>query len=273
MRHRDDMLKLCKILANWIHMPHRKSVIVSLEWVFSPPDYFEEPITYAQDSCEITIADGKAIATIDAASFDANPTMRQTLDEDMNGRFLGVQLVTHQPFKLSNSSMTRTHPDGRKDHFVEIKSVSVKFSGGLADVRVTNSDGIVISDTKRDRIDRKRKFADLVADFRQTDKLLRSIIRSYDAAVRDPDDELVHLYEIRDAVATNFGGEKAARKSLGITDTEWSTLGRLCNKEPLRQGRHRGSTEGSLRDATESELAEARAIAMRIIEAYLEYLS
>ena len=82
----------------------------------------------------------------------------------------------------------------------------------------------------------------------------------------------MHLYEIRDALCTKFKGEHPTRAALGIGRTEWSRFGALCNDEPLRQGRHRGQKAGALRDATESELIEARGIARAMIEAYLQYL-
>ncbi len=91
-------------------------------------------------------------------------------------------------------------------------------------------------------------------------------------AVNEPNNELVHLYEIRDALSTKFGGENAARTKLAISNANWSRLGQLANSAPLRQGRHRGKKVGELRDATESELKETRNIARNMIEAYFDYL-
>jgi hypothetical protein len=91
--------------------------------------------------------------------------------------------------------------------------------------------------------------------------------------LREPGNELIHLYEIRDALSTKFGGERGVRAALlGISSSDWSMLGRLANDEPIRQGRHRGHHAGALRGATETELAQARAIARRMIDAYLRYL-
>jgi hypothetical protein len=59
---------------------------------------------------------------------------------------------------------------------------------------------------------------------------------------------------------------------MGLNATDWSRLGRLANSEPLKQGRHRGKSAGGLRDASESELVEARNIARSFVEAYLMYL-
>ena len=90
--------------------------------------------------------------------------------------------------------------------------------------------------------------------------------------MRDPDNELVHLYEIRDGLSKRFGDERAAKSALGIAPSAWSRIGQLCNDEALRQGRHRGKSVGGLRDATDAELMEARGIARSMIESYLQYL-
>ena len=108
--------------------------------------------------------------------------------------------------------------------------------------------------------------------YRASDATLASLLRSNDAAVRDPGNELVHLYEIRDALSVEFGGHKQARSRLGISSADWSRFGLLCNNEPLRQGRHRGNTGAALRDATDSELMDARRIARDMVEAYLSHL-
>ncbi len=98
------------------------------------------------------------------------------------------------------------------------------------------------------------------------------MLNSYHTAVADSNNELVHLYEIREGISAKFGSESAVRKLLNISSSQWSRLGQLCNNEPLKQGRHRGKTIGALRDASESELAEAREISRAMIEAYLQYL-
>lgn len=248
------------------------NAIIVLEWKFSPRDYFEKTIDISRQNYTMTIEDGHVEARIDSEVYEANPQMRQELHEALNGRFLGVQLLTHRAYELSRSTMTRVHPDGQRDVFVEPESLSMVTSVHPADIRSSDKDGNVIFDSKRDRIDKKKSLAELVASHRNTDALLPSLLQSNDAALRDPNNELVHLYEIREALSTKFCGENAARSALGISSFNWSRLGQLCNNEPLRQGRHRGKSGGSLRDATESELSEARGIARALIEAYLQYL-
>jgi hypothetical protein len=243
-----------------------------LEWKFSPPDYFEEVIEISRHDYSMTIADGQVRAKVDSGIYEANPNMRQVVHDALNARFLSVQLLMHRAYELSRPTMTRVHPDGRRDIFMEPEPARMVMSGGTVDFQVTDKDGNVISDSRRDRIGKKKSLAELVASHHATDAFLAPLLESYATAVRDPNNELVHLYEIREALSTKFGGESATRTALGISDPQWSRLGQLCNNEPLRQGRHRGRTGGALRDATDDELTEARAIARAMIEAYLQYL-
>lgn len=248
------------------------SSVVLLEWKFSPPAYFEEPIEISRQDYTMTIADGQVQAKIDSAIFEADPDMRQRLHDALNDRFLGVQLFAHRAYELSRSSKTRVHPDGRRDIFIEPEPARIVFSAGAVDIQITDKDGNVIADSKRDRIEKKKSLTELIGTHRPTDSLLTSLLNSQAAAVRDPNNELVHLYEIRDALFVKFGGESATRTALGIGGTAWSRFGQFCNNEPLRQGRHRGKTSGVLRDATEAELTEARGIARTMIEAYLRHI-
>jgi len=74
------------------------------------------------------------------------------------------------------------------------------------------------------RIEKKKTIAARVETLRAKDLLLAALLQSHDKAVRDPDNELVHLYEIRDALKKRFGGESAARRTrdfLGCLDEAW----------------------------------------------------
>ena len=55
-------------------------------------------------------------------------------------------------------------------------------------------------------------------------------------AVKDLKNELVYLYEIRDAILAQFGSKKTALKQLGVSDEDWNVLGDLANNQPLIQG-------------------------------------
>lgn len=246
--------------------------VVTLSWTFSPSGYFEEPVEILHQDYIMTIADGQVHAKIDSAIYETKPGMRAELHDALNDRFLGVQLLTFRAYQLSRPNVTRVYPSGRKEIFVEVEPISITISMGAPDFRVIDKDGNVIADSKRERIEKKKSLADLIVSHRAKDAVLAALLGSYAAAIRDPNDELVHLYEIRDALVAKFDGDTAARRTLGISKPQWSRFGALCNDEPLRQGRHRGDNAGALRDATEAELMEARGIGRAMIESYVQYL-
>ena len=107
----------------------------------------------------MTIADGQVQAKIDSAMYQRNPNMRGVLHEALNDRFLGVQLLTHRAYELSSSTMTRVHPGGRREILCEGETGRYVASGSTADFRVTDKDGNVIADSKRDRVDEKKRLA------------------------------------------------------------------------------------------------------------------
>ena len=241
------------------------------EWKYKPENFFEEEFIFNKHGFQFKFLDGTAHAEIDASEYDENITRRE-LHEIVNDRFLGVQLFTHEPFELTKSTMHRIDTDGNKDTtiFAELDA-EIKLSASV-DTILKNENGEVIHDSKAERINTKRLFADLVEKHKSTNPLAAHLLGSYHHAVTDPANELIHLYEIRDALSKNFGYGKKARRMLGVSKNEWDKLGELANNEPLKEGRHRGQCVGILRNASNAELNEARNIARSIIRAFLEYI-
>lgn len=139
------------------------------------------------------------------------------------------------------------------------------------DLIYTDNKGVV-HNTRQNRIDSTRKLAELSARYASTDNTARKILDSYYKSLKEPENELIYLYEIWDALKVAYGDQKKARKVLGIKDSDRRKLTNLSNSEPLNQGRHRGEFAGKLRDATSEELENAREIATTMLVSYLEYL-
>jgi hypothetical protein len=244
---------------------------LELVWTFTPENYFEEVFNVSLSGCEIAVQSGKVTATIDRAALDLKRTLRVEVEAYVSNMFLGVQLQSHVAHTLSGPAVTNIGADGSRGYVIECKVGEFKIRGHQVDLRYTRADGSVC-DTKLERLQQKRFFAQLSAKIAPTDEILARALHSYGAAVRDQEDELVHLYEIRDALAKRFGGEHKAKRQLGIPQTQWSRFGQLCNELPLSQGRHRGKSEGALRPASEEELVEARSFITCLIKAYLDHV-
>jgi hypothetical protein len=111
-----------------------------------------------------------------------------------------------------------------------------------------------------ERIESESAVLDLIASKAVERPTLAAVLDSYSRSITDPANELVHLYEVWDALTTHFGSEAEAMRSLGISGGQKRTLTKLANVEPVSQGRHRGKDLGKLRSATDAELEAARTL-------------
>jgi hypothetical protein len=75
----------------------------------------------------------------------------------------------------------------------------------------------IIRDLKARRLGEDGQFIAAVSEAAERSPLLRSLLARHRAAMNDPADELVHLYEIRDALKEHYGSEGKARQVLNIT--------------------------------------------------------
>ena len=188
-------------------MPDR----IRIEWAYKPVDYFEDRLVANLEGIDIEIYNGSVIVEFDAKTFDNDPSIRDRLEQYTQSLFKGARLQSHAEFEISGGAVYRLHPGGRTDVTIFAETAGALAMAGSLDIKVTDSTGKVIKDTRQERFNEKRHFALAVASQRGKDATLDSMLASYDAAVRDPKNELVHLYEIRDALAARFGGETKAR--------------------------------------------------------------
>jgi len=251
--------------------PEQKEMVI-LEWNFTPADYFEEPINLLRDNYEINIEDGRARANIEAKHFDSNPDLRTKIHESLNSRFQAAQIINRKTYELSESSMSRIHENGAVSQTIFVKAAELIVTANSPDIVITESNGEVAGDSKRERIAKREALANLVEKHSPGNPTIKSIMASWETSLREPDNVLSSLYDIREALKREFGNENAAYSALGLSRKSWKELGRLANYEPLKQGRHPGWHANELRDATEDELIQARRIAQTLIEQYLDYL-
>lgn len=242
-----------------------------LEWTFTPIDYFEEPVDFICDYGSIHIDNGRAEVRVPPDRYPIDHSLRNQLHGELDARFLAAQVLAHRTYTLSKPNVSKLYPDGHKDVWAFAEGVAAMVFGSSVDIVLKDAAGNTVRDTRLERIEKRTGLAQLAARH-IGDPVANAILRSYSAAVNDPRNELVHLYEIRDALSQHFGGESNAIAAVGVTGAQWSRLGNLANNEPFTQGRHRGKQLGSLRDATASELSEAREVARVMIEGYFRYL-
>lgn len=246
---------------------------VVIEWAYSPSDFLEDIPSLTLGDHTVAFNGGAALVTLPLTAYQDNNTVREQLTAALQDVFEAVQAVRSEPYTLKGPSVICTDSEGRRGVTIVAESAVARTTAFPPDILIHDAAGNVIMDTKQERHDRIRRMAELAQKHRQTDAPARAILSSYGAARRDPANALVHLYEIREALATHFGGEKAALTSLRVSRAKWKQFGALANDEPVMQGRHRGTHVGALRSATAEELEFAQAFARELIYAYLESLA
>ena len=167
--------------------------------------------------------------------------------------------------------MEKIRPDGKNNYTLFVESIPFELSFGDVHFLVKDAAGNSIKDTKAKKQQSTLEFAELSAKH-GNDFTVSKLLQAYTASIKDPANEFVHLYEIKDALRTRFGKESIAKTKLGISDDDWKPIGKFPNDPSMKQGRHRGLSEDVLRDATQEELRVARQIAENIILAYLKYI-
>jgi hypothetical protein len=250
-----------------------KIIKIELEWKYTPENYFEDPIDLKFDGGHIKIQNGIVNAIIDPVVYDSKASMTNDLNELIKSRFFAMQLLTHREFSISDApARTDFREDGTKNYHIMIEPAVIKMSAEPIDIIVKDRYGNVISDSRKERKDLDEHFISLVGKYITKDTLLFKMILSYNKSVNDPENELIHLYEIRDALNEFFGSQTIAIAKLGISNNEWNELGKLANSIPVKQGRHRGKSLSELRNADNEELDRARKCGVKLISKYLMYL-
>ena len=189
------------------------------------------------------------------------------LFETASGAFKLRQLQIGRTFKLLQPTIIQYRADGTRGRVMRASGEEVLCMTGKLDAVQTDATGKVTYDSRAERLKEDAKFITALLP-KMADGTMRAMVDSYCRALEDSANELVHLYEVRDAARKYFGNKAVALTALGVSASDWSDLGRLSNDEPLNQGRHRGTHAPNLRDATAAELEQARSIALRIIKAF-----
>ncbi len=238
-----------------------------LEWTYTPADFFEAPYQCTESEYQIVIENGRAVVTLQVPRHPVEQALEDRIRASLTAIFLVRQMQMQRTFDLGGPRICQ-HAEGRKDIAITPKTGHCEVLGNRLDFRLGGAAGEVIRDTKAERIAGHTALLNEIAPKLAQSPTLRELLASYSDAVSDPSNELVHLYEVRDALAKHYGGESAARSALNISTAEWKRLGVLANVEPLEEGRHRGKHIVGRRGASPAELEEARGMVQRWIIAF-----
>ncbi|MCO5792825.1 MAG: hypothetical protein HEQ21_08395 [Blastomonas sp.] len=250
----------------------KSEALTVLEWIYEPKTFFETPwmLTFADGA--IRVEAGTARGQFDAVHYAAGRAFRDAADARLRTAFLAQQVQVQQSFILRPSTMMLAHPDGRTDVTMFAEPLTLQVSVGRMDLTHISGDGTVIADSRTERLDRQSVFRQSVMDLHPIDLTLQRMLQSYNSALNDGDNLLVHLHEIREALTTELGPKRSAHEVVDVSLADWRKFGKLANDEPLLEGRHRGKHQ-TLRKLTAAEASWAREFCKRIIEGYVSFKS
>lgn len=243
---------------------------IRIEWHYDPPDFLEGRIEIPTPEANLTLDSGQATAELECAEESPPRDLVERLESSLRNVLRARQLVHHRVFELKPGHATIRVDEAGHRHISMAVGAAVCISTAFAaDIVVRGADGKVKRDTRAERIAEQTALVRQVQAAATQSSLVTRLLESYSEAVAHPEDELVHLYEVRDAVADHFGGKDKAMKTLNLSLDEWQALGHLANATPIKEGRHRGR-HPELRPATSAELENARAAVRSIILAVSE---
>ena len=247
---------------------HAGASRVMMEGTYSPANYLEEAVTLDRPDYTALIAGGRIEVSFREPEPLPDADHQAAVNREVGQVFQTRMILTCRPWEMTALTLKRRYPDGSS-----VRWLSASDTLGLSDwldMVATDLDGNVVADTKAERLADERRFREQTQRHAE-DLLLQGLIASFRRAVADPADRMTHLYEIRDALSRHFGGKPAVRNVLGLTNAEWSDLGRIADHEPIQESRHRGN-HPVLRQATEDEQTRVFEVARRMIRAYLDHL-
>jgi hypothetical protein len=247
--------------------------LVQIQWTYQPDDFIVDHYESDRGKYRIVIENGKAIGILAGSILDNGDVSPEIIRNEILIILDGFSIVRHQRYIFNSSySFIRERPDGTKDIALSVQAAQSISLAGTVDLKVFDSKGKLISDTRAQRFEDGKKVADLLAGHHDADQTIEALKSSYVRSIHHPDNEFVYLYELTETIQSKFTGIPNAAKALGIQENRVNRLRQLANDHSLLEGRHRGKFIGQQRHATENELTEAREIAREIIKAYLQYL-
>jgi hypothetical protein len=238
-----------------------------LAWTYEPTDFLESPAYVVFAHGELHADEGKANYTLSTPTDPLPAELRNAIVEEVRYFFDAARFVKHIDVKLSEPSEVQYDEKGGRSVSAALMGQGLTLRGGLVSVLIEGP-GEIVRDSRVDRIQSEMAFIGAVTPKMAHSEPLRRMLQSYGQAVRDPANELVHLYEVTDAITKYFDGGANTLKALPAVRGPLKALGQLSNNPEIRQGRHRGRRIGPLRDATDSELADARLNVRKMIEAF-----
>lgn len=245
-----------------------KSKII-LKWKLIPSDFLNGYEDQLFSFFQAKVEDGEITITRETSDVLDPSTERDQVQEKLNNFLMSVSLLHRKvSFSLIPTGLDIVSEGAR---YLNAEVGIYAQSGMEIDITITNKDGRIDVDTKKERMSRQQELFDLISD-NGTDPIVVKILESYKNALDHDEKLLVYLYEIRDTLSNYFGNDETAKQMLNISSRKWSRFGTLANDHSINQSRHYLEVTPNSREITEKERNSAFSFAQTMIESFLYYL-
>lgn len=122
---------------------------IILEWHYKPNDYFDDNFTIEYDRYKLEINSGVATAIIPPEYMNSVNDISNKLTQDLESRFLAVQVMTHQKYNLEKSLRYDLNRDGSKNFYIQVEDIICVSSVSPVDLILQDANGNVLLDTKK----------------------------------------------------------------------------------------------------------------------------
>lgn len=245
---------------------------VILKWTYLPKDFFDNEVRFENSDYLIIVDNGIVNLSIKDSRLFSDSSHQKYFDT-IESFFISRMLQKRKTYEIKKGEKIIHREDGHSEIIIEIAPAKLELSFST-EIRVIkrDKDGNIIYDSREDDEKELYDMADKIQAFNKSHPTLNQMIKSYQQSLADPENELVYLYEILDAVKLFFNGKESALRKLKFTKSEWAELSKICNTLPLKQSRHRGQMIGKPAIHDQGELDKARGISKRLILAFIEFL-
>ncbi|KJZ21090.1 hypothetical protein [Loktanella sp. S4079] len=236
---------------------------ITVKCHYQPSDFFEEPVEQELLSGQISISNGKVQGQFPHSAHRISDELLVEIKAAIQTVFYAHGMQTRRNHALSEL----TNPDGRSDTLIHASPAKIDIVGGDINVVVRSADGIVIYDAGTARRNAHKKFLDDV-NMLGNDQVLSKMLQSFAAAQTDPDNLLVHLFEIKETLASEYSGSDKIAGSLRVSKTKLKKFAKIANNKDYLEGRHRGQSLATS-PAPKSEIEWAMNFAQVLIQKYV----
>lgn len=248
-------------------MPEKTKII--MKWKLNPSDFLGGYESELFSRLQAKIEDGEITITRETQDVIDPSKERDQIQRIIYNYLLSISLVHRKvAFSLIPTDLA-VESEGTR--YLNAEVGIYVLSRMDIDCIITNKDGQIIADTKKERMARQQKLFDLINNYGGDPTALK-ILESYKNALDHGEKLLVYLYEIRDTLSKYFGNDETAKQMLNLSSRKWSKFGKIANDQSIKQSRHYSELSANSREITETERNLALSFAQNMIENYLKYL-